>query len=112
VRTLALALLVAATPALALERVVDFHSAIRIQADGMIDVTERIAVEAEGREIRRGILRDFPTVYRDRFGNRVSVPFDVLGVQRDGADEAWTLEHISNGARVRIGRADALLSGS
>jgi hypothetical protein len=110
VRTLALALLVAATPALALERVVDFHSAIRIQADGMIDVTERIAVEAEGREIRRGILRDFPTVYRDRFGNRVSVPFDVLGVQRDGADEAWTLEHISNGARVRIGRADALLS--
>jgi len=110
VRGLALALCLAAQPALALERVVDFHSAIRIQADGMIDVTERIAVEAEGREIRRGILRDFPTDYRDRFGNRVSVPFDVLGVQRDGSAEQWSLERLSNGARLRIGRADSPLA--
>ena len=106
---MALALCLGALPAWALERVVDFHSAIRIQADGVIDVTERIAVEAEGREIRRGILRDFPTDYRDRFGHRVSVPFDVLEVQRDGAAEPWSLEHLSNGARVRIGRADTLL---
>jgi hypothetical protein len=110
VRWLALVLWLAAPPALALERVVDFHSAIRIQADGVIDVTERIAVEAEGREIRRGILRDFPTDYRDRFGNRVSVPFDVLGVQRDGSAEPWSLERLSNGARVRIGRADTPLA--
>ena len=109
-RLLALVLWLAAPPALALERVVDFHSAIRIQADGVIDVTERIAVEAEGREIRRGILRDFPTDYRDRFGNRVSVPFDVLGVQRDGSAEQWSLERLSNGARVRIGRADTPLA--
>lgn len=110
VRALALALCLAAPPAAAIERVVDFHSAIRIQADGIIDVTERIAVEAEGREIRVGILRDFPTSYRDRFGHRVSVPFDVVGVQRDGAAERWTLEGLSNGARVRIGRADELVS--
>ena len=106
---LALLLGLAATPAIAVERVVDFHSAIAIQADGDIDVTERIAVEAEGREIRRGILRDFPTGYRDRFGNRVSVPFEVLGVQRDGSAEAWTTERLSNGVRVRIGRAEAPL---
>ena len=106
---MALALCLVVPPALALERVVDFHSAIRIQADGVIDVTERIAVEAEGREIRRGILRDFPTDYRDRFGHRVRVPFDVLDVQRDGLAEPWSLERLSNGARVRIGRADALL---
>jgi len=106
---MALALCLAVPPALALERVVDFHSAIRIQADGVIDVTERIVVEAEGREIRRGILRDFPTDYRDRFGHRVRVPFDVLDVQRDGSAEPWSLERLSNGARVRIGRADALL---
>jgi len=108
-RAIALALCLAATPAAALERVVDFHSAIRIQADGVIDVIERIAVEAEGREIRGGILRDFTTEYRDRFGHRVSVPFDVLDVQRDGAGEPWSLERLSNAARVRIGRADALL---
>jgi uncharacterized membrane protein YgcG len=109
-RALALALCLTAPPAFALERVVDFHSAIRIEADGVIDVTERIAVEAEGREIRRGILRDFPTDYRDRFGNHVSVPFDVLGVQRDGSAEQWSLERLSNGARVRIGRGDTPLA--
>ena len=109
-RTLALVLCLLARPALALERVVDFHSAIRIQADGVVDVTERIAVEAEGREIRRGIVRDFPTDYRDRFGDRVSVPFDVLRVLRDGAAEPWSLERLSNGSRLRIGRADTPLA--
>jgi uncharacterized membrane protein YgcG len=66
-------------------------------------------VQAEGREIRRGILRDFPTDYRDRLGNRVNVPFDVIEVKRNGARESWALERLSNGARVRIGRGDFML---
>ncbi len=99
----------ACLPAAAAERVVDFHSAVRIQADGVLEVTERIVVEAEGREIRRGIVRDFPTDYRDRFGNRVSVPFEVRRVLRDGAAEPWARERLANGVRIRIGRADALL---
>jgi hypothetical protein len=89
----------------AAERIQDFHSAIRIQADGVIEVTELIVVEAEGREIRRGILRDFPTDYRDRFGNRVSVPFELRGVRRDGTEEPSALERLGNGVRLRIGRA-------
>jgi uncharacterized membrane protein YgcG len=93
----------------AVEKVADFHSTIRIGADGVLTVLERIVVEAEGRDIRRGILRDFPTDYRDRFGNRVDVPFEVLSVTRDGARENWSLERLSNGERIRIGRADALL---
>jgi uncharacterized membrane protein YgcG len=93
----------------AAERVVDFSSTVRISAEGVLTVTERIAVEVEGREIRRGILRDFPTDYRDRFGNRVRVPFDVLGVKRDGARENWSVEPLYNGARIRIGRSDVLL---
>src|SRR5205814_5455253 len=92
------------------ERVTDFHSTIRIAADGVLDVTERIAVEAEDREIRRGILRDFPTDYRDRFGNRVNVPFEVRRVLRNGSAEPWSLERLANGARIRIGRGDGLLS--
>ena len=76
-RWLALAAWALALSAAAAERVVDFHSTIRIHADGVLEVSERIAVEAEGREIRRGVLRDFPTDYRDRFGNRVNVPFEV-----------------------------------
>lgn len=105
-----LAAAIAAMPAVAAERVTDFHSTIEIAADGVLTVRERIVVEAEGREIRRGILRDFPTDYRDRFGNRVSVPFDVLGVKRDARPESYALERLSNGERIRIGRGDVLLA--
>ena len=96
--------------AAAVERVTDFHSTVEIAADGVLTVRERITVEVEGREIRRGILRDFPTDYRDRFGSRVSVPFDVVSVTRDNLPEAYALERLSNGKRIRIGRADVLLS--
>ena len=104
-----LALLVAALPGQAQERVLEFHSEIHVGADGVLSVTETIAVHAEGREIRRGILRDFPTDYRDRLGARVRVPFEVLAVTRNGAPEPWRLEALSNGARIRIGNAAVML---
>jgi uncharacterized membrane protein YgcG len=94
----------------AAERVLDFHSDIRIAADGTLTVTEMIAVQVEGREIRRGILRDFPTDYRDARGARVIVPFEVLRVLRDDAPEPYALERRANGVRVRIGRPEVMLS--
>ncbi|MDA0225670.1 MAG: DUF2207 domain-containing protein, partial [Proteobacteria bacterium] len=105
-----LALAVFSVVVQARERVADFHSAIEIAADGALTVTETIAVVAEGRQIRRGILRDFPTAYRDRLGHRVNVPFEVLAVERDGARETFALEKLSNGVRLRIGSADRLLA--
>ena len=65
-------------PVLAEERILSYDSDIDIRADGSLDVTERITVRAEGQQIRRGIYRDFPTRYKDRFGNRVVVDFEVL----------------------------------
>ena len=108
-RRLLLALLVAAVPAAAQERVLDFHSDIRIGADGGLHVTERIEVLVEGREIKRGILRDFPTDYRDRTGARVRVPFQVVAVSRNGATEMWSVSSMRNGERIRIGNAAVLL---
>ena len=70
---------------------------------------ERIELVAEGREIRRGILRDFPTQYRDRRGVRTRVPFEVLEVKRNGRPESYALEALSNGVRIRIGSARVLL---
>src|SRR6185503_5349973 len=96
--------------AAAAERVLDFQSHIRIEQSGEIAVTERIAVQAEGREIRRGILRDFPTEYRDRAGSRFKVPFSVVSVTRDGRDEPFHVEALANGVRVRIGSANVLLT--
>lgn len=89
--------------AAAQERIRSYDTEIEIHADGSIDVTERITVRAEGTQIRRGIYRDFPTRYRDRYGNRVRVDLTVLGVERNGRPEAWFTERHGNGVRINTG---------
>jgi uncharacterized membrane protein YgcG len=91
------------SPARADERILSFDSAIAIQRDGSLDVTETIRVHAEGGNIRRGIYRDFPTRYKDRQGNRVVVAFEPLGVLRDGRAEPWFTERRANGVRLNTG---------
>jgi uncharacterized membrane protein YgcG len=97
-------------PAGAAERIVRFISDVDVQRNGDLIVTETIRVQAEGRVIRRGILRDFPTTYSRNDGSRVVVGFDVQSVSRDGAAEHYITERMNNGVRVRIGNADQSLS--
>lgn len=104
----ALALVCLAVPVTAQERILTYDSEVSINRDGSLDVTEHITVRAEGRDIRRGIYRDFPTRYRDRHGNNVVVGFEMRGVERDGAPEPWFTERVSNGIRINTGNDDFL----
>jgi uncharacterized membrane protein YgcG len=90
------------------ERIISYRSDVTVRADAALDVTETITVNALGGEIRRGIYRDFPTIY-ERDGRRVRVGFDVHGVERDGRAEPYTLENIQNGRRVKIGRENVFI---
>jgi uncharacterized membrane protein YgcG len=92
------------------ERIVDFHSHIVVHPDATMTVTENIKVRSAGQEIKRGIIRDFPTTYKDRLGNTVRVDFKVEQVLRDGKPEPYHIEHVSNGVKIRIGRKDVFLS--
>lgn len=102
-------LFAAAGEAGAAERITSFASEVTIGADSALTVKETIAVVSEGNEIKRGIQRDFPTIYKDRNNLSYVVGFDVLGVKRDGKDEPYTVLSISNGKRIRIGSADVFL---
>lgn len=93
----------------AVERVLDFHSEIRVGADGVLTVTEVIVVQAEGQKIRRGIQRDFPADHYDRDGARVIVPLEVLRVARNGEVEPYRLERYAGGTRIDIGNREAPL---
>ena len=97
------------TPVLADEWIRSFHSEIEVFADGSMQVTEAITVQAEGQDIKRGIYRDFPTDYRDRFGNRYVVDFAVLDVRRDGVVEPYHLKSQGNGVRVYVGSSNVFL---
>lgn len=107
---LALLLFLFLPAAMAAESIQRFDVRIQVEPDGTLDVVETLRVNAEGREIQRGIYRDFPTLYRGWLGLRDEVPFEVVGVTRDGRPEPWTKERRQNGFRIRIGEADTLLA--
>jgi uncharacterized membrane protein YgcG len=109
-RLLGMVLLALCLPAMAAERILSYDSDIAIAADASMTVRETIRVVAEGKQIRRGIYRDFPTSYKDRFGNDIEVRFDVREVLRDGEPESWHKQRRGNGVRIYAGRSDTYLS--
>ncbi|MBE0570618.1 MAG: DUF2207 domain-containing protein, partial [Ignavibacteriaceae bacterium] len=92
-----------------IERIISFDSEITISEDASMIVIEKIRVYAAGQKIQRGIYRDFPTEYKDQYGNNVNIKFDVLEVSRDGNSEEYHTENLSNGIRLYFGRSDYFL---
>jgi len=105
-RLVALLLLLLPLSAIADERILSFHSDIRVMTDGMIEVTETIRVRAEGNRIKRGIYRDFPTEYEDKLGNEYKVDFVPLAVLRNDRPESFHTQAVRNGIRTYFGSAD------
>jgi hypothetical protein len=101
--------LIMAVPAQAEEKILSFHSDIKINSDASLTVTETITVRAENDQIKRGIYRDFPTRYRGKYGLIRRVGFQVRQLLRDGAPESFHLEGISIGKRVYFGRKEVIL---
>lgn len=72
VALLATACLLFITPGVAwsaAEKILRFHSDITVHPDASMTVRETIRVQSAGVQIKRGIYRDFPTKYKDRWGN-------------------------------------------
>lgn len=92
------------------EAILSFHSDVTIQEDASLRVVETITVAAEGNEIKRGIVREFPTTYKDRYGHRRSVSFDVETVKMNGGPEPWFTESRSNGVALYIGARGKFLA--
>ena len=106
-----IALLILALPAAAYsdERILSFHSDVRVMTDGTIEVTETIKVRAEGHQIRRGIYRDFPVEYQDKIGNTYEIAIDVLAVTRNDRPEAFHTQRMSRHLRTYFGRSDRFI---
>ena len=97
-----------ASAVLADERILSFDETVTVQNDGTLTVREIIRVRAEGRNIRRGIYRDFPTTYPGN-GRQIVVGFSFESATRDGQDEPWRTEPCGNGVRVYLGSARVML---
>lgn len=102
-------LLVLPVAAAADERILSFHSDIRVFTDGMLEVTETIKVRAEGQQIRRGIYRDFPVEYEDRLGNEYKIKLDPLSVKRNGQTEAFHTVRSGRDVRTYFGSSSRFI---
>lgn len=92
------------------EVILSYHSDISIQADSSMVVTENIKVVSTGEQIKHGIYRDFPIAYKDTYGNRYIVGFEILDVKRDGYSEPYHVQKSGNGERIYIGDAQTFIA--
>jgi uncharacterized membrane protein YgcG len=100
---------VCASAVFADERILSFDQTITVQGDGSLSVRETIRVRAEGRAIRRGIFRDFPTIYPAADGRQIAVGFSFESATRNGHNEPWRTEPRGNGVRMYLGSASVML---
>jgi uncharacterized membrane protein YgcG len=92
-----------------MERILHFHSDVKIQKDCSVKITERIVANVTGDEFKRGIFRDIPLTY-DKNGGSYHVLFNLDGVKRDGREESYKTEMLSNGIRIYVGKENVFLN--
>lgn len=108
------------------DRILHFHSDIEVAKNGTITVTEHIRIfNGDGEntpgyssgkavffnnDIQRGIVRDFPTRYKDSSGFWMETGFDVVSVTKNGEKEKYSSENLNNGTRILIGQKEILLA--
>ncbi len=88
------------------EKILFYSSEIDIDSTGLVHVSETIRVRAQSNNIKRGIYRTIPTIYKGRFLQTVTTPLEVTEILRDGSPEEYFLEEANNGVRIYIGRKD------
>jgi len=91
------------------ERIIRFHSDIKIETDGRIEVAEHIKVYAAGDEIKRGIIREFPLTRDDKRGKKARMNYNILAVRRNGEDTRYEIEKENGNMLIYIRDMNVLL---
>jgi hypothetical protein len=81
----------------AAERVLDFHSELRVERDGALWVTEILTVQSDGGRVRGSVERD------------LAVPLEHLSVTRNGRPVPFERQAIAGGVRIHLRDPSAVL---
>lgn len=87
------------------ERIVSFHSDIKISENTDVTITETIKVYARGYEIKRGIFRALPTI-RNINGGKEKITYKIISVEKDGVKEPYHIERENGVFNIYIGDKD------
>lgn len=92
------------------DKITNYDVDLTIREDRSVEVTENITINnGSVGSIQRGIFRDFPTLYKNKYGFKDVVDLKILEVLRDGHTENYVEESLSGGKRLRIGREEYFL---
>lgn len=105
------------------DRILAYHTDIVVEKSGLLHVTETIIIyNGDGRpstndgattgindDIKRGIVRDFPTKYYTRYNFAHHVPFRIVSIKKNGEPEPYHTEKLDNGVRLLIGESTRYL---
>lgn len=90
-------------------RIASFNSAISIEKDGKVSVTETIAADF-GSEFKHGIFRDIPEVYTNQDG-KAYTNISVLALKQDSQDAVYSLTRDNGYLRIKIGDPNRTVTG-
>ncbi|MDI9369339.1 MAG: DUF2207 domain-containing protein [Synergistaceae bacterium] len=105
----ALSLCLSASPLAAEERITNFEVFAEIGEDASLVVTERISIVAEGKEIKRGIIRSIPTDFTDGEGTRRRAPLELVSALLDGNPVEVQVSRAGERIEFRLGDPEKLL---
>ena len=92
--------------------IADFHSDIDIQKDSSINVTETILADFTKASNRHGIYRYIPIEYKDRYGQDLSLRFNLQSVtDENGKDITSDESYVGANVKLRLGDADTYVDG-
>ncbi|ULQ57716.1 DUF2207 domain-containing protein [Flavihumibacter rivuli] len=107
------------------DRILHFSSNITVQKNGELLVTEDITIyngngdegirgdpgslPSQNNDIQRGIVRDFPTKYRDKKGFWTRTGFKLKALYKNGQPEHYITESLENGIRIKAGSEEVIL---
>ena len=92
------------------ERIYTHHSDIVVDTSGVITITEKIKVYANGDLFKRGITRSLPLTRTDADGERIKMNYSIVEVYRDGEKESYFTEKEGGFMVVYVGNKNKTLS--
>ncbi|MDR3322164.1 MAG: DUF2207 domain-containing protein, partial [Synergistaceae bacterium] len=99
-----------APPASPSERIIEMNVTGTVRRDASLTITEDIRVQAEGAEIRRGIIRVVPTEYTGEDKKRHNTEFSLVSATIDGRETRAEVTRSGGNVEIRVGNPETLLS--
>ena len=75
------------------EQILKYETELYLNKDGSLFIIENITVKAEGNKIQRGITREFPTKYKNEFGDNIIIDFEIIDILKNNVHESFFVKN-------------------